>query len=506
MIDSRRLSALMKRLLIPVLGALVLVSPRLVATQDPVVAEPPPLTRFQQDLRAMERFRPGYAFWQHVFTVPDGSILFASATDGHVLGIAPAKGDWAESVRWMDASFTNLLEGHRLPAKLDDRRDYVAGLLEETVGPVIHNPSRGLFVAPNARLYAGFLEEWSRIYERFGVPAEIGLAQALVESGLSGTRRSESRAVGFCQFLESNLRRLNKHAPFVIEGRNQTAQAPFCAAYLSILAAKYGSFIPALSDHHSGGTNVGRTLINGERLGGSDVREQYFMGSQLARDLRQIDLYGYRDIYRTYGPRSYHYAEMVFGNMINVRQLMAANSQQRIHAMRVPRALRLADITRRTGLSADEIRRFNPALVRQVPARATLYLPTYVKDFGPDVAFWHRPATTAYATVLADFLELESGPERWDDPSFETVLREFQRRFRATNTEEGAVMATALAYVIDETYASERAAILAEFRASGEVQRLFDRAVRERDALNRPENVACSPNADVQLASGRTTC
>jgi hypothetical protein len=495
----------MKRLLIPILGALVLVSPRLVARQDPVVADAPPLSRFDQDLRAMERYRPGYAFWQHVFTVPDGSIIFASAADGHVLGIVPSKGDWRESMRWMDASLSTLLDGQRLPAKLDDRRDFVAGLLEDAVGPVVHNPTRGLFVAPNARLYGGFLEEWSRIYERFGVPAEIGLAQALVESGLSGTRRSESRAVGFCQFLESNLRRLNKLAPYVIEGRNQTAQAPFCAAYLSILATKYGSFIPALSDHHSGGTNVGRTLINGARLGGGDVREQYFMGSQLARDLRQIDLYGYRDIYRTYGPRSYHYAEMVFGNMINVRQLMAATSQRRVYAMRTPRAIRLTDVTRRTGLSADEVRRFNPALVRQVPARATLYLPSYVKDFGTDVAFWHRPASAAYSALLDEFLGLEPGPERWDDRSFEPVLREFQRRFRATNTEEGIVMATALGYVMDETYASERAAILAEFRASTEVQRLFERAVRERDQLNPPAN-ACSPNADVQLASTRLTC
>jgi hypothetical protein len=173
--------------------------------------------------------------------------------------------------------------------------------------------------------------------------------------------------------------------------------------------------------------------------------------------------------------------------------------------MRTPRAIRLVDITRRTGLSADEVRRFNPALVRQVPARATLYLPTYVRDFGPDVAFWHRPAGAAYSAVLEEFLALEPGPERWDDRRFEPVLREFQRRFRATETEEGTVMATVLGYVMDETYTSERAAILAEFRASGEVQRLFERAVRERDELN-PANVACSPNADVQLASRRTTC
>ena len=38
------------------------------------------------------------------------------------------------------------------------------------------------------------------------------------------------------------------------------------------------------------------------------------------------------------------------------------------------------------------VRRFNPALIRQVPARATLYLPVYVAAFGENVTFWHRPA------------------------------------------------------------------------------------------------------------------
>ena len=120
MIDSRRLSAPMNRLLLAILGALALLTPGVVARQDPTIvgheerrqAVPgdPPLTRFEQDLRAMERYRPGYAFWQHVFTVPDGSIVFGSAADGRVLAIVPAKSDWAESARWMDVSLANLLD------------------------------------------------------------------------------------------------------------------------------------------------------------------------------------------------------------------------------------------------------------------------------------------------------------------------------------------------------------------------------------------------------------
>ena len=144
--------------------------------------------------------------------------------------------------------------------------------------------------------YGRFLAEWGAIYERFGVPADIGLAQVILESGLNGTRRSEANAVGFCQWLQRNWKRLNYFSPTPIEGKNQTTQAPYCAAYLSVLATKYGSFIPALSEHNAGGTNVGRTLINGEHLGAEDVRARYFLGSKLARDLRALPGKEYEDV------------------------------------------------------------------------------------------------------------------------------------------------------------------------------------------------------------------
>jgi hypothetical protein len=222
-------------------------------------------------------------------------------------------------------------------------------------------------------------------------------------------------------------------------------------------------------------------LINGDRLGGRTIHERYFFGSKLARDLRALAVPDYREVYGSYGPRSYLYAEMVFGNTLTVTNLLDSIPQVPVHAMRAPRAIPLTEITRLTRLSADEVRRFNPALVKQVPAGANLYLPSYVKDFGPDVAFWQRPAPRAYAAVLGDFLALEPGLDRWDDPAFELLLRNFQRRFRETKTEEGSVMSTVLAYAIDEAYTSRRRTLLDDFRNS---ERVGDALLRGMQQIN----------------------
>jgi hypothetical protein len=359
----------------------------------------------------------------------------------------------------------------------------VVRLLAPKTGPLVHNPTRGQFLLPNVPRYGRFLSEWGLIYERFGVPPEIGLAQAILESGLDGRVRSGAQALGFCQWLRRNWDHLNRLAPHVIEAFNQTTQAPYCAAYLTILATMYNSFIPALSEHHAGGVNVGRAVINGERLGGSNAREQYLIGAEFARNLRGISIDRYRDLFRTYGPRSFRYAEMVFGNAQTVTRLIEETPQARIFAMRTTRSVPLTEITRQTGLSAEEVKRYNPALVRQVPARANLYLPSHVSAFGTDVAFWHRPLDPQYAEVLGEFLALEATVQQWHTAAFEPVLRGFQRRFEATRTEEGSVMATMLVYVIGDLRTSRRAAILDEYRTSGQILRLFQQGVRELGAF-----------------------
>lgn len=436
--------------------------------------------RMQDDVAALQSYRPGFPFWRDVFTVPDGAIVFASAADGHLIATLPATGDWQRDGVWETPALRDVLEGHVLPADLSERRDELARLLEPVTGPVVHNASRGLFLQPNERRYGTFITEWAAIYERFGVPAQVGLAQALVESGLNGAARSEQHAVGFCQWLDANWKRLQQLAPSVIESENQTTQAPYCAAYLSILAVKYGSFIPALSEHHAGGTNIGRILINGERLGGITTRDRYFLGSDFVRDLRLMSPGTYRDIYGSYGPRSIHYAEMVFGNAANIERIRKEVPQQKVFAMRLSRSQTLAQIARRTGLSTDELRRYNPALARTVPAHATLYLPKQVAAFGPDVAFWHRAPTSLYATVLDEFLHLDVSPDEWDSAAFDSVLDRFRSRFAATHTEEGAIMATTLAYEMQDRRGSRQSEILADFRSSDGIRQLFDDARRQR--------------------------
>jgi hypothetical protein len=439
-------------------------------------------SRIAGDLGAMSAFRPGFSFWRHIFTIPDGSIAFGSAADGRLLAVFPSTGSWDGRVQWEDASLASLMDGTRLSSTLTQRREEVAARLEMGAGPIKHNPTRGNFLLPKARKYGSFLDEWSVIYERFGVPAEIGLAQAAVESGWDGRVRSEAGALGFCQWMPANWDKIKRLAHAVVEGYNQTTQAPYCAAYLTILATKYGSFIPALSEHHAGGTNVARTVISGERLGGTNVRESYFLGSQLHMDLREIAPRRYSDLYGTYGPRSFTYSEMIFGNTINVIRLRESTSQEKVYAIRVTRALSVLEITRRTGLSQDELRRFNPALVNQVPRGANLYLPISVPEYGTDVSFWHTPIPLAFASILREFLELEAPLDRWENPAFAPVLRGFRERFVATGTEEGTIMGTMIEYLIEESYQSGRTRILTAYRSDPAILRLFEEGVAERDA------------------------
>jgi hypothetical protein len=105
-----------------------------------------------------------------------------------------------------------------------------------------------------------------------------------------------------------------------------------------------------------------------------------------------------------------------------------------------------------------------------------------VPELGDEVAFWHRGAPAAYSEALDEFLQLEPGVQRWLDASFEPTLQASRRRFEATGTEEGQVMATMLAYVIGDLRTSRRAAILDDFRTSGRILDLFQKGIAELGA------------------------
>ncbi len=440
-------------------------------------------SRLKGDVLALERFRPGYGFWNHVFSRPDGSVVFGSAETGQLLASFPTRGDWVREASWAKDELAPVLAGRSMPRRLSDKRDVVAEALEPITGPVVHNPTRGNFVTPNAALYGSFLEEWGRIYERFAVPADVGLAQALIESGFSGEVKSEARATGFCQWMPRNWQRLDRLTDHVIEVENQTTQAAYCAAYLTVLATKYGSLLPALSEHHAGSTNVGRTVINGTRMGGGDIREQYLLGAEYARDVRALSPRTFRDVVGTYGPRSYRYAEMVFGNMKTVRDIRAQHEQEPIFAMRTTRDLSVSTLRRATGLSTTELKRFNPALVRRVPRGATVYLPVFNANLGSDVAFWQRPAPPEFDAALYDFLQLSAPLEDWESDAFQQVLETFRERFRATGSEEGIVMDAVLGYVIQEMPLLHRQ--LAAYRSDPDIGQLFEQGMELR--LSAPE-------------------
>src|SRR5262245_44252305 len=113
------------------------------APATPMTAADIAAARRRADFDAMQKFRPGYPFWQHVFTLQDGSIAFGSARDGRLLATFPAKGEWSRGARWTDPTLAHVLDGQQLARKLNDRRDQVEFLIERTAGPVLQNSTRG---------------------------------------------------------------------------------------------------------------------------------------------------------------------------------------------------------------------------------------------------------------------------------------------------------------------------------------------------------------------------
>ncbi|MDX1562516.1 MAG: hypothetical protein R3305_06290, partial [Gammaproteobacteria bacterium] len=215
------------------------------------------------------------------------------------------------------------------------------------------------------------------------------------------------------------------------------------------------------------------------------VRDRYFLGAELTLLIRQIRLPGYREVSGGYGPRSFRYAEMIFGSSLKIAEIEAATPQQPIFAMRPRRAVSLDEVARATGLTIDEIRRFNPALVNRVPANANLYLPFPVAEFGEDTTFWHREPTPEYTDTFRDFLRLSERYDvaDWQDGSVVGELRAFETRFKETATEEGTIMAVMLAYIAGELEEGRQIEILARFRSSERVARLLEHGVRRRAAL-----------------------
>ena len=271
-----------------------------------------------------------------------------------------------------------------------------------------------------------FLAEWGAIYERFGVPADIGLAQVILESGLNGTRRSEANAVGFCQWLQGNWKRLNRLSPT----RHRGAQPDDAGAVLR--------GVPVGARHqvrivHSRAVRAQRRRH--ERRADADQRR-----ASRRRGCARPLFSGLEAGPRPEGPGgqgvpgrlSDLWSPLVPVCGDGVRQYVQCQEPDGVdapgadlrdaHAASDPAG---RDHHAGHSLSADEVRRFNPALVERVPAQATLYLPVYVSEFGPDVSFWRRPPSPAYAAVLDDFIRLDAGPERWDDPAFAPVLTDF---------------------------------------------------------------------------------
>ena len=106
-------------------------------------------------------------------------------------------------------------------------------------------------------------------------------------------------------------------------------------------------------------------------------------------------------------------------------------------------------------------------------------------EFGSDVSFWHRPPD-ACSAPRSTRSAAGVGRATLYEPSFALLLNEHRRRFEATGTEEGTVMAAVLAYVTSDLRTNRlRAAILDDFRSNGQILDLFKRGVARTGRAHR---------------------
>ena len=156
--------------------------------------------------------------------------------------------------------------------------------------------------------------------------------------------------------------------------------------------------------------------------------------------------------------------------------------------MRTPRAISLTEIIKKTGLSRDEVRRFNPALVDRVPARGTP-LPATLRQ-----RVWRR--RRVLAPPGQPFVRCRA--ERFPAPRTgcrtvgRSVVRPGPRGFptplpgdehrRRHGDGHGPGLLDGPGRI-----RARAAALLAEFRNSENVRALIERGVLERDGLRSVE-------------------
>src|SRR5690606_9315529 len=85
--------------------------------------------RLDRDLDSMRTYRPGYGFWAHVFTVPNGRIAYGSASEGRLLATFPVRGDWIQAAHWEEDSYADLFAHLPVAGRLAQRREDTARLL-----------------------------------------------------------------------------------------------------------------------------------------------------------------------------------------------------------------------------------------------------------------------------------------------------------------------------------------------------------------------------------------
>jgi membrane-bound lytic murein transglycosylase D len=191
------------------------------------------------------------------------------------------------------------------------------------------------------------------IFREFGLPTEL-MYLSLVESGFNPRAFSRARASGPWQFMKATGRMYKLHVNWYVDERRDPIKSTVAAAHhLRDLYDRFGSWPLALAAYNAGSGKISRAI---RKTGTRDywkIRRTWYIRRET----------------KDYVPR-FIAATLIAQNPTAYGFSPPEGVQHEFDEVLIAKPVQLSAITKRTGISLEELKRLNPELRRNIVPRS----------------------------------------------------------------------------------------------------------------------------------------